>query len=152
MQTGEVTLSSTRTQVTFGIVVTSALLTIAGFTYKSFETIVSVHDGLAADRTESAKFRADLLSTLRARPTWEYKVSYVMPAVLERTGAEAFRAATVTPSEEELRVVGQEGWELVSSYLEQETAYANFGNDKFVTGLQPNVRPQRLVLLFRRRT
>jgi hypothetical protein len=40
---------------------------------------------------------------------------------------------------------------IVGSYLEIETAYPNFGDSKYVTGLQPNVRPQRLVLVLRHR-
>jgi len=40
--------------------------------------------------------------------------------------------------------------ELVDSYLEMETVHPNFGDSRYVTGLQPNVRPQRLVLIFER--
>jgi hypothetical protein len=32
-----------------------------------------------------------------------------------------------------------------------ETAHPNFGNSEYVTGLQPNIRPQRVVLVLRRR-
>jgi hypothetical protein len=144
-------LSSTRTQVIFGIVVASALLTIAGFTYKGFETIVSVHDGLAADRTESAKFRTDLFSTLKATPKWEYKTTYVLAGGASRTGEEAVKFSAVSLSDEEFSALGKQGWELVTSFLEMETSFVNFGDDKYVTGLQPNVRPQRAVFIFKRR-
>lgn len=42
------------------------------------------------------------------------------------------------------------GWEMVGSHLEMETAFPNFGKDDFVNGLQPNIRPQSLTLLFKR--
>jgi len=81
---------------------------------------------------------------------WEYLVLPVMAEGHERKGADAARYASVTPSKEELNKLGKEGWELVSSYLEMETAWPNFGNDNYVIGLQPNVRPQRVVLVFKR--
>ena len=36
-------------------------------------------------------------------------------------------------------------------YVENETAWPNFGKDEFVTGLQPNVRAQSLVMIFKRK-
>ncbi len=53
--------------------------------------------------------------------------------------------------EEMLNKLGSEGWELSSSYLEMETAWVNFGKNEYVTGLQPNIRPQRVVLVFKRK-
>ncbi|EKQ57448.1 MULTISPECIES: DUF4177 domain-containing protein [unclassified Clostridium] len=82
---------------------------------------------------------------------WEYKTMKILPETSNsRTGEGSANINTITPSEEQLNELGGDGWELVSSYLEMETAYPNFGNDKYVTGLQPNVRPQRLVLLLKR--
>jgi hypothetical protein len=83
---------------------------------------------------------------------WEYRIEYELAADNpERTGKDAFKASLVTPGQSKLDELGAEGWELVSTYLEQETAYPNFGKDEYVTGLQPNVRPQRLVMVFKRR-
>jgi hypothetical protein len=82
---------------------------------------------------------------------WEYKVVSVMAEGHDRTGEGSMRYASVKPGEKELGKLGGEGWELVSSYLEMETSYPNFGKEAYVTGIQPNVRPQRAVLLFRRR-
>jgi hypothetical protein len=82
---------------------------------------------------------------------WEYKVMTVYPEdSYERTGDEAWRIKTILPSETELIKLGNEGWELVSSYVEMETAFPNFGNDEYVTGIRENVRPQKLVLIFKR--
>ena len=43
-----------------------------------------------------------------------------------------------------------QGWELVDSFLEHETSHPNFGKEDYVTGIQPNIRPSRLVLIFKR--
>lgn len=88
-------------------------------------------------------------------PRWEYKVvSFIAesPGALEssRVDTGAAYVSAVTPAETALDGMGQEGWEMVGSYLEMETAWPNFGDAKYVTGLQPNVRPQRLVLIFKR--
>ncbi|QXE91002.1 DUF4177 domain-containing protein [Geomonas subterranea] len=82
--------------------------------------------------------------------SWEYKV-VKLNGSMERTGADAFKVTTIVPSEENINKYGRDGWELVSSHLEYETAYPNFGNTDYVTGIQPNVRPQSLVLIFKRK-
>lgn len=82
---------------------------------------------------------------------WVYKVvKYHSIENNERTGSGAFKYNTIDIPQEELNALGSEGWELVTSYLEMETAYPNFGNEEYVTGIQPNVRPQCVVLIFRR--
>ncbi len=80
---------------------------------------------------------------------WEYKVVYIAGSET-RDGTGAFKFQTITPSEEDLSKYGSEGWELTTSYLEMETAFPNFGKDEYVTGIRENVRPQRLVLIFKR--
>ena len=86
----------------------------------------------------------------RARAAWEYKVVSVPSADGERTGTGALRPASIDLVENQLNDLGHEGWELVATFLEMETAFPNFGRDDYVTGLQPNVRPQRAVLIFKR--
>lgn len=82
---------------------------------------------------------------------WEYKTVTVAPSTKNnRIGTGAGDFNVIEQSEEQLNELGGEGWELVSSYLEMETSYANFGNQKYTSGLQPNVRPQDVVLLFKR--
>jgi len=81
---------------------------------------------------------------------WEYKVQYSLPEPRpERSGEGAPLATSITPSEQELSNLGAEGWELAGLYLEQETAYAQLNAS---APLEPNVRPQRLVLIFKRKT
>ncbi|MEX6585208.1 DUF4177 domain-containing protein [Paraclostridium bifermentans] len=85
-----------------------------------------------------------------AAPQWSYKVVEYYSDQLERSGSGAMNQATINIPEKELNELGKQGWELVSSHIENETAYPNFGNSEYVTGLQPNVRPQKVVLLFKK--
>ncbi|MDV6373662.1 hypothetical protein [Deinococcus arenicola] len=50
----------------------------------------------------------------------------------------------------QLAALGLQGWELVSTITELETTHTNFGNSQYVTGLQPNIRADRAVLVFKR--
>jgi len=81
---------------------------------------------------------------------WEYKVLTISNQGYDRDGHDALKATKASPSESDLNKLGAEGWELVASYLEIETAYPNFGDAKYVTGIQPNIRPQSAVLIFKR--
>ncbi len=85
------------------------------------------------------------------RDIWEYKTVSVNSEGWDRNGQQAGKFTSITPSDEELNKLGSDGWELTTSYLEMETAWYNFGNDGYVTGLQPNIRPQRVVFIFKRR-
>lgn len=82
---------------------------------------------------------------------WEYKVIRFYNLGEDREGAEAFKQTEIMVSENRLNELGAEGWELVSSSLEIETAYPNFGNSSYVTGLQPNVRSQAIVSILKRK-
>lgn len=81
---------------------------------------------------------------------WEYKVLPVSRDINPIVERESLYPSTVTPNDSTLNALGMEGWELISSYLEMETTHPNFGDSKYVTGLQPNVRPQRAILIFKR--
>lgn len=86
-----------------------------------------------------------------ANQKWEYKTLVFTPTENnERVGEGSEAYNTILPSEADMDQLGSEGWELVTSYLEMETAYPNFGNEEYVTGIQPNVRPQSVVLIFKR--
>jgi uncharacterized SAM-binding protein YcdF (DUF218 family) len=124
------------------------LLVIQGLAMLALAAVIAV---LQLARTE-ANASAGELSTLLLEPRYEYKVVVLLAGgSLSRTGADAMKASSVEVDEKELSKLGSQGWELVGSFLENETAYPNFGDDKYVTGLQTNVRPQRLVLLLRHR-
>ncbi|HOI92042.1 MAG TPA: hypothetical protein PLK28_16190 [Candidatus Rifleibacterium sp.] len=83
-------------------------------------------------------------------PQFEYRVIYFGDGGEGRLGADAIKYRKITPATYELDALGSSGWELVSTYLETETSYPNFGDNNYVTGIQPNIRPQRLVCIFRR--
>lgn len=76
---------------------------------------------------------------------WEYR-AYTVNGVDEGD----FRSKTVFPDLEALNKLGDEGWELVSTYEKLETAHPNYGNEKYVTGLQANTRTGAVVFLFKR--
>ncbi len=83
--------------------------------------------------------------------SWEYKVVRILPMDDNaRTGPNAISVKIISISERELNKLGSEGWELVDSYLEMETAYPNFGKEEYHTGIKINVRPQLAVLIFKR--
>jgi hypothetical protein len=84
-------------------------------------------------------------------PKYEYKTIAFFGTAPSRTGSGAFKYTSIDPDVAQLNALGAQGWEVVGTYLEMETAFANFGNAKYVTGIQPNVRPQRLVVVLERR-
>jgi hypothetical protein len=102
---------------------------------------------------------SEYITLLQSPPRWEY--TYVsVPArsarytslKADRTGDDAMSAAQI--DREKLKSLTEdmtkEGWELAGTALEIETAFPNFGKDEFVTGLRENVRPQALLMVFRK--
>jgi hypothetical protein len=90
------------------------------------------------------------LGLLRPIPRWEYKKVTFPSESNERVGSGALRYSTISVDEPLLDLMGREGWEMTGSYLEMETAFPNFGDEDAVDGIQPNIRPQSLVVLFKR--
>ena len=87
---------------------------------------------------------------LKPTPKWEYETAEVLAQAGSITSAD-FSYKTVPEISSKLNTMGSLGWELVGVFLEQETAHPNFGaNKEVVTGLRPNIRPQKLVLIFKR--
>lgn len=90
------------------------------------------------------------IAPLRPVPTWEYK-RVVFPSNGDgRVGPGALRYATVHLDEKLLSQLGAEGWEMVDTYLEMETAFPNLDENERPKSFQPNVRPQSLTVLFKR--
>ena len=88
--------------------------------------------------------------------SWEYRVEYAEPvhrpprdpAPMGSTKVSPGSLPTsITPAKDDLNAIGKEGWELAATYLETETGYTVLPDS-----LQPvpNVRPQRLVMMFKR--
>jgi len=92
---------------------------------------------------------------------WEYKTVYYDAEKIQSIdksyvkGTDFFKrtisSSTVLPSDSSLNKFGIDGWEIATSYLEMETVFPNLlASGDGVNGLQPNVRPQRLVVIFKR--
>jgi hypothetical protein len=91
------------------------------------------------------------IETVTVTPTvWEYRVVTLDATTHDKNGQNALATNSIKPVEADMDELGKVGWELVSSYVETETSYPNFGGEKFVTGIQPNVRPMQVVLLYKR--
>lgn len=90
------------------------------------------------------------ISPLRPIPKWEYKKVIFPSDGNERVGPGALRYSTIHMDEKLLSQLGAEGWEMVGSYMEMETAFPNLGKEDLTTGVQPNIRPQSLTVLFKR--
>lgn len=83
-------------------------------------------------------------------PTWEYFLLTAPASGGGREGYSAGQPSTIKVPRATLDSLGDRGWELVGTLMEIETAYPNFGNSEYVTGLQPNIRPQLATLVFKR--
>ncbi len=90
------------------------------------------------------------LGTLRPNPKWEYTHLTFYAGDNERIGSGALKYSSIKINEAKLDEMGKSGWEITGSYLEMETAFPNFGKEEYTTGLQPNIRPQSLIILFKR--
>jgi hypothetical protein len=103
-----------------------------------------------------------LIMTSCSKPNnWEYKTIYFDSERFDGkdkgyTKTDEFFKNSVSntyilPSDAELNKLGKDGWEIASTYLEMETVFPNLlASGDGVAGLQPNTRPQRLVVIFKR--
>ncbi len=94
-----------------------------------------------------------LLNALPENNRWEYTTHSVSASATSYRGISNSESTAIgsLETDESIKKLGKDGWELVNSFLEHETVHPNFGNSEYVTGLQPNVRPSRLVLIFKRK-
>ena len=89
-----------------------------------------------------------LVSCTTQTQSWEYKVVKV-------AGKDAARLADYGPlvygdQTPMLNKMGEDGWELVNIYTEVATAFPNFGNSEYVTGIRENVRTSVINFVFKR--
>lgn len=82
-------------------------------------------------------------------PKWEYKTVSVKGE--EQEMMSKFKANEFDVSDESLNLFGKEGWELVGIYEKIETVHPNFGNEEYVSGIQPNVRTAEFNFVFKRK-
>ena len=91
-----------------------------------------------------------LLASCSKNTPWEYKVVKVAgkPAeTLADYGALVYGDQTAM-----LNKMGKEGWELVGTYTETATAFPNFGNSDYVTGIRDNTRTSVVNFVFKRQS
>lgn len=92
-----------------------------------------------------------ILSSLKNKDTsWEYYVVYLDAEEIEEYTDSDINSKKADLSGGMINKYGKEGWELVDTYLEMETVHPNYSSNDYVIGLQSNVRPQRLVMIFKR--
>ncbi|MDH7459694.1 DUF4177 domain-containing protein [Chitinophagaceae bacterium 26-R-25] len=88
------------------------------------------------------------LGLLSCSDKWEYKIVSVKGKEQENG---KFQSNKFEVSDTALNLFGKDGWELVNVYGKTETVHPNFGNDQYVSGLQPNVRTEELNFVFKRK-
>ena len=76
---------------------------------------------------------------------WEYKTLTVWG-----DSYSDFWGRNIDVPQIEMDTLGAHGWELVDVYTRIETVHPNFGNDKYVTGLQANTRTAAVCYVFKR--
>lgn len=89
-------------------------------------------------------------NSISVRQQWQYRTVTYYGSQYKRQGTQAFNYSEVIVPQDEIDKYGKNGWELVTSYLEMETAFPNFGDKNYVTGININVRPQAVKLIFKR--
>jgi hypothetical protein len=91
---------------------------------------------------------------LKPTPKWDYQTVEILAKTSSAASIdenyEKLAYKTVPDFSSRLESLGSQGWELVGTFLEHETSHPNFGKEDYVTGLQPNTRPQKLVMIFKR--
>lgn len=88
------------------------------------------------------------LGLLSCSDKWEYKL--VVVKAKEQDVAK-FESNKFEVTDDALNLFGKDGWELVSVFEKTETVHPNFGNDQYVSGLQPNVRTAEIDFVFKRK-
>ena len=88
---------------------------------------------------------------------WEYAYVDIISesnssAVTLGSNYEKMSFKTIPDFTYKISSMGEQGWELVGIAVEHETVHPNFGeNQNLVTGIQPNVRPQKMICIFKRK-
>lgn len=81
-------------------------------------------------------------------PKWEYQIVKIAGVQGNRGDYSALSFSDPTGK---LNALGKDGWEVVSSYTEENTVHPNFGNADYVTGIQPNTRTAVVNIILKRK-
>ena len=89
--------------------------------------------------------------TQKEQTKWEYKTLKVVGKENDNSyiGGQ-FLPLLFGDQTRTLNELGQDGWELVSTYSEIETVHTNFGNSDYVTGIRENTRTCVVYFVFKR--
>lgn len=82
---------------------------------------------------------------------WEYKVlKFGEEESLFSHGSDDFFPKSLYDPVPQLNQLGEEGWELVSTFTTTETVFPNFGNKEYVTGIRENTRTRTINFVLKR--
>lgn len=81
--------------------------------------------------------------------TWEYRELKITNTNSSSSYGK-MSSSDFDSSESSLNSLGNEGWELTTSYTLIETEYPNFGNEGYHTGIKTNTRTEAIVYVFKR--
>ena len=88
------------------------------------------------------------LSSCQGNGKWEYKIVKVAGSAGSNGN---YGGMQFSDPSSQLNKLGEDGWEIVSTYTEVNTVHPNFGNAEYVTGLQPNTRTEVVNFVLKRR-
>ena len=89
------------------------------------------------------------IGLLSCTAKWEYKIVSVKGTEQGTLGK--FQSDKFDVSDTSLNLFGKDGWELVGIFEKTETVHPNFGNEDYVSGIQPNVRTAEINFVFKRK-
>lgn len=90
-----------------------------------------------------------VVSIISCTSKWEYKT--IIFKGTEQEELAKFTSKKIDINNSSLNSLGEEGWELTDVFEKIETVHPNFGNNEYVTGLQPNVRTSEISFVFKRK-
>lgn len=88
-----------------------------------------------------------LFASSCGKKQWEYKTISIngQTGIYGDMSNTTFNDQTAT-----FNKLGKEGWELVGTYTEINTAFPNFGSSEYVTGIRTNTRTTVVNFVFKR--
>lgn len=116
------------------ILLLGLLLCACGSSSQKWEYTILSYQGSIIPQTSSTEDLVEQLSNA------DYNTASIKPLNFPSEAAISDR----------LNVCGKDGWELVDTYTTVETAYPNFGNEDYHTGIKTNTRTLTINFVFKR--
>lgn len=118
------------------------------FTFQNAFELMAIYKIMKKTLFACCLFAITLISCGPKEQVWEYKVVKVAGKDAERKAD--YGSLVYGDQTSMLNKMGKDGWELVDIYTEVATAFPNFGNSKYVTGIRENVRTSVVNFVFKR--